>query len=92
MNYQYLLDEYRKLWKNRSLLADESAELILKEAIVRELKDENAHPRVRKSLLEKYYLATKRIIESELSDESKIALVQLHLELMEFTKSVQSSK
>ncbi|MEH7124814.1 hypothetical protein V7149_10155 [Bacillus sp. JJ1503] len=92
MYYQNLLDEYRKLWKNRSLLADESAELILKEAIVRELKDENAHPRVRKSLMEKYYMATKRIIESELSDQSKIALIQLHLELTEFTKSVQSSK
>ena len=92
MNYQYFLDEYRKLWKNRPLLEDQSAEFILKEAIARELKDENAHPRVRKSIQEKYYMATKRIIESDLSDQSKIALVQLHLELLEFTKNVQSSK
>ncbi|WNS73872.1 hypothetical protein RRV45_13185 [Bacillus sp. DTU_2020_1000418_1_SI_GHA_SEK_038] len=86
MDYQNLLDEYRKLWKNRSLSADESAEFILKEAIVRELKDENAHPRVRKTLMEKYYMATKRIIESELSERSKLALIELHVVLMEFTK------
>lgn len=85
MDFNYLLAEYRKLWKNRSLHADESAEKILKEAITRELKDENAHPRVRKQQYEKYYMATKRIIESELSEESKLALIQLHQELMEFT-------
>ena len=92
MDYQYLLNDYRKLWKNRPLLEDLSAEFILKEAIARELKDENAHPRVRKSIQEKYYMATKRICESELTDQSKIALIQLHIELMEYTKSKQSSK
>lgn len=85
-NYNFLLEEYRKLWKNRSLNGEQSPEELLKEAIIRELKDENAHPRVRKTPIEKYYLATKRIIESELSESSKIILTKLHLELMEFTK------
>lgn len=85
-DYLFLLEEYRKLWKNRSLIGEQSAEMILKEAIIRELKDENAHPRVRKTPLEKYYLATKRIVESELPDQSKIALTKLHLELIAFIK------
>ena len=86
MDYTLLLEEYRKLWKNRSLTGEQSAETILKEAIIRELKDENAHPRVRKSPAEKYVLASKRIIESDLSEQAKLALLGLHIELLEFTK------
>ena len=85
-NFQYLLVEYRSLWKNRQLSGENDAEIILKEAIVRELKDENAHPRVRKSRYEKYYLATKRIMESKLSERNKQSLLQLHIEQMEQMK------
>ncbi|MBY0124541.1 hypothetical protein [Bacillus sp. S/N-304-OC-R1] len=85
-DFDFLLAEYRKLWKNRPLVSDESAESVLKEAIIRELKDENAHPRVRKTPIEKYQMATKRISESELAEQSKVALISLHEELMVFTK------
>jgi hypothetical protein len=77
--YDKLLKEYRDLWNNRKLEAEESPEFILKEAITRDLKDENSHPRARRTLKEKYFLATKRIVESALSNESKILLIQMHI-------------
>ncbi|RSD26242.1 hypothetical protein [Mesobacillus subterraneus] len=83
MNYENLLDEYRMIWNNRRLESENASEEILKEAISRDLKDENAHPRARRKLMEKYYLATKRILESSLSHESKVTLIQLHMELAE---------
>ncbi|KAB2338161.1 hypothetical protein F7731_00895 [Cytobacillus depressus] len=88
LDYKCLLNEYRKLWKNRPLFVEEGSEseAILKEAIMREMKDENAHPRVRKNPMDKFYLATKRIMESELADESKLALMRLHIELMMLMK------
>lgn len=86
LNYNHLLDEYRSLWKGRNLVSKEGAEYILKEAIARELKDENSHPRVRKPIFEKYFLATKRVIESDLTEESKLALILLHLEQVEQMK------
>ncbi|CAM4053988.1 hypothetical protein [Mesobacillus thioparans] len=76
-----LLDEYRMIWNNRRLKSGLSPEEILRDAILRDLRDENSHPRARKSLKDKYYLATKRIIDSSLSTESKIKLIRLHLEL-----------
>ena len=85
--YDKLLKEYRELWNNRRLEAEESPEIILKEAIVRDLKDENSHPRARRSLMEKYFLATKRILESALSNESKILLMQMHLQQAEEFKN-----
>ena len=83
MNYENLLDEYRNIWNNRRLQSDQSPEDILREAILRDLKDENSHPRARRTLLEKYYLATKRILEASLASESKVMLIQLHMELLE---------
>ncbi|QED48282.1 hypothetical protein [Cytobacillus dafuensis] len=82
INYEYLIKEYRSLWKNRLLSSDLDAKNSLIDAIRRELKDENAHPRVRKTSIEKYYLATKRIMESNLSEGCKISLIQLHIEQM----------
>ncbi|GAM16752.1 hypothetical protein [Mesobacillus selenatarsenatis] len=83
MDYEKILDEYRTIWNNRRLQSDQSTEDILKEAIQRDLKDENSHPRARRTLMEKYYLATKRILEASLTTESKIILLQLHMELVE---------
>ena len=77
--FEELLKEYRDLWNNRRLEAEESPEFILKEAIARDLRDENSHPRARRTLMEKYFLATKRIVESALSYESKILLIQMHI-------------
>lgn len=81
VDYEKLLDEYRQIWQNRKLQSDQGPEEVLKEAINRDLKDENAHPRARRTLMEKYYLATKRILEASLASESKIMLIQLHMEL-----------
>ncbi|MEK5064960.1 hypothetical protein [Cytobacillus sp. FSL R5-0596] len=78
-DYEKLLNEYRKLWNNRKLEEDTNAENILKEAISRELRDENSHPRVRKTIYEKFYLAIKRIAQSDLDDKSKAALIQIHI-------------
>ncbi len=78
-DYEKLLNEYRKLWNNRKLEEDTDAENILKKAISRELRDENSHPRVRKTIYEKFYLAVKRIAHSDLDDKSKEALIQIHI-------------
>ncbi len=85
-NFDHLLNEYRKLWNNRKLTGDDEAELLLKEAIARELKDENSHPRVRKPLYEKFFLAVKRITSSSLDDVDKNALIELHIEQLESMK------
>lgn len=85
--YQSLLEEYQTIWKNRMLISENrSAEEILKETIKRELLDENSHPRARKPIHDKYILASKRIIESGLSSDTKIELLQLHVELLEYLK------
>ncbi|MCC5800533.1 hypothetical protein H7H33_01815 [Rossellomorea vietnamensis] len=77
-----LLISYRQIWKNRMLANNDiSPEQVLKEAIKRELEDANSHPRVRKSIEVKYYLATKRITESDLSNDDKVRLIHLHIEM-----------
>lgn len=86
MDHGRLLNEYRTIWNNRRLVSDQTPEEVLKEAILRDLKDENAHPRARRTLMEKYFLATKRILEAALSSESKVTLIQLHMELAETIK------
>jgi hypothetical protein len=83
VDFETLLSEYKGLWNNRRLESQQSSEKILKEAISRDLKDENAHPRARRTIMEKYYLATKRILESSLASESKLTLILLHTEQVE---------
>jgi len=83
VDFETLLSEYRKLWNNRRLESQQSSEKILKDAISRDLKDENAHPRARRTLMEKYYLATKRILESSLVSETKVTLIRIHMEQAE---------
>ncbi|WP_274854713.1 hypothetical protein [Bacillus methanolicus] len=86
MDYGYLLNQYRSIWNNRLLKSDDSSEVILNEAIKRELLDENSHPRVRRPVHEKFYLAVKRIAESSLNEEDKLALITLHIQVMEMIK------
>ena len=79
-----LLESYRQIWNNRKLTEhDNSAEQVLKEAIKRELEDANSHPRIRKSWKDKYYSATKRVAESGISNEHKVGLIELHIEIAE---------
>lgn len=82
-----VLEAYRSLWNNR-LLNEGDDEYVLREAISRELKDEFSHPRVRKQPHEKYYFATKRVIDSDIESELKISLLSIHLEEMEKILSV----
>lgn len=89
IDYPYLLEKYRGIWNNRKLDSDLNPKDVLEEAIDRDLKDENSHPRARRDLMEKYYLSTKRIIESDLSAENKIFLIQLHIERTEEIKQTK---
>jgi hypothetical protein len=83
-SFDLLLTDYRSLWNNRLLLNNgEDSEQILKEAIQREINDENSHPRIRRNKYEKYYLASKRIIESNIPNDSKLALIELHKNYMD---------
>jgi hypothetical protein len=82
--FDELLAEYRMIWNNRLLAAsDRSSEDTLKEAVKRELLDENSHPRIRKSKFEKYYSAINRITQSTISNEAKVSLIHLHNGVME---------
>jgi hypothetical protein len=82
--FDSLLAEYRTIWNNRALVTvGNKSEEILKEAIKRELLDENSHPRIRKNRYEKYYTAVKRVVNSTLSQEVKLQLIEVHNEIME---------
>lgn len=62
---------------------DYTSEQILKEAVKRELLDENSHPRIRKNKFEKYYSAINRIVNSVISNEAKISLIHVHNQVMD---------
>lgn len=84
---KYFLTIYREIWNNRRLESQSDPESILIDAIRRDLLDENSHPRARRTNSEKYFLATKRIIESSLSSDDKIALIKLHINQLEIIRS-----
>ncbi|WP_234969325.1 hypothetical protein [Bacillus massilinigeriensis] len=86
LEYQRLLDIYRKLWNSRSLICCDDEEHTLKEAILRELKDENTHPRVRQTMQEKFYQAVKRLLDSPLKEKDKIQLISVYVEIAEKLK------
>ncbi|WP_078381706.1 hypothetical protein [Sutcliffiella halmapala] len=72
-----LLIAYQQLWSNRSLKIEGVSETeLLKEAIKVELKDELTHPRTRKQPIEKYFLAIKRITNSNLEDSDQLLLIK----------------
>jgi CRISPR/Cas system CMR-associated protein Cmr3 (group 5 of RAMP superfamily) len=83
-SYDQLLQDYRLIWNNRLLqIEGQDSDQILLEAIKREINDENSHPRIRRNKYEKFYLATKRIIEAPIPSQSKIDLIYLHKNMME---------
>ncbi len=85
--YDELLGEYRMIWNNRLLeTTDSDSEVTLKEAIKRELLDENSHPRIRKNKFEKYYSAINRVVQSAITAEAKVRLINLHTQVMEELK------
>lgn len=84
VHFEAMLTQYRKIWNNRILaVSDFNSEEILKEAIKRELLDENSHPRIRKNKFEKYYSAINRIVNSEITNEAKVALIHVHNQIMD---------
>ena len=92
-HYSFLLEEYRKIWNNRLLaLSDEkTCEQVLKDAVRRELLDENSHPRIRKDSYTKFYMAVKRIMESSLDNGMKVELILLHTDMMDVIKDSQDT-
>jgi hypothetical protein len=84
VSFDEVLEEYRQIWNNRILETEgKGSEVILVEAIKRELQDENSHPRIRKNKYEKYYSAIKRVINSTISLEAKLLLIKIYNEVME---------
>ena len=84
MNEERLLKAYIGLWNNRDMNRFDGSPLeALKELVRRELLDENAHPRARKSILEKFYLSVKRVMDSSLTDQEKAALIAVYIEIRE---------
>ncbi|MGZ9818252.1 hypothetical protein ACXM0N_20595 [Peribacillus simplex] len=77
-----LLVAYLSIWNNRKV-TDGGGREVLSELIRRELLDENAHPRARKPVLEKFYLCIKRVMESSLSEEMKNAIVVAYITELE---------
>ncbi|MGX4766232.1 hypothetical protein [Bacillus mojavensis] len=75
---------YASLWNSRSF-SNEDEEAIT-EAIDLELLDKRTHPRLRKSMLEKYYAAIQRIVNSQLEPAVKYHLVKLHTERVQYLK------
>ena len=77
-----LLSHYRTIWNHRLLQGEGTSEKILKDAIERDLLDETTHPRVRKPMYEKFYIASKRIVESNIPQDAKCELMALHIEIL----------
>jgi hypothetical protein len=88
LTYEELLNSYRNIWNNRILSEHGlSAEDVLKNAIQKELLDQNTHPRLRKSKERKFYFAVKRISESTLNYATKMELIRCYISLMEISNN-----
>lgn len=92
MDSKVILDAYRQLWKNRILPVVKDETETLWDSIEKELKDEMTHPRLRKNPKEKFYLAIKRIVSSPLSDDQKVKLIELHIQVLETLKNKRSKE
>lgn len=84
VDYSELLAAYRTLWVNRPIVSsEEQSKEVLLEMIRRDLRDENSHPRARKNPYAKFYLATRRILDSTITDDKKLVLMNAHIEIFE---------
>jgi hypothetical protein len=83
MDAKELLDAYRQLWSNRTLFVEKNEYETVRASVEKELKDEMTHPRLRKSSYEKFHKAVKRIISSDLNDNQKVKLIDLHSNVLE---------
>ena len=72
-----LLQNYLNLWNNRKGQIENQTELEHFQLLLeRELNDELTHPRLRRTIHEKFSLAVARIIESNLPNDDKIELIE----------------
>jgi hypothetical protein len=83
MNNGELVQSYLKLWNNRKSPTEVNQVNWLKQQVKQELLDENSHPRIRKTVPEKFLLCTNRIQESSLTENEKKTLVSLYREVMD---------
>ncbi|MEG7356193.1 hypothetical protein AAHT66_15585 [Bacillus inaquosorum] len=83
-NDKEIVKAYASLWNNRSLASD--APEAVAAAIDLELLDKRTHPRLRKPMLEKFYAAIHRIVNSQLEPAVKYQLIKLHTERAEHLK------
>ncbi|TYR79955.1 hypothetical protein FZC66_12495 [Priestia megaterium] len=83
--FEQLLAAYQTLWLNRSFLSQTelTSEQKLTEAMLKDLRDEMTHPRVRKTPYVKYHIAVRRIIESNLDQSDKVNLITMYTNLLE---------
>ena len=79
-----LLEAYLSIWNNRRILkGEEEPSKILAELIRRELLDENAHPRARKPIHDKFHVSVNRVKESSLTDAEKTAIISVYHSVQE---------
>ena len=79
-----LLEAYLSIWNNRRILkGEEKPSKILAELIRRELLDENAHPRARKAIHDKFHVSVNRVKESSLTDAEKTAIISVYHSVQE---------
>lgn len=72
-----LLQNYLNLWNNRKgQIENQTEQEHFQLLLERELNDELTHPRLRKTIHEKFSLAVARIIESNLPNDDKIELIE----------------
>ncbi|MCG1022586.1 hypothetical protein [Sutcliffiella horikoshii] len=72
-----LFELYKQLWNSRSLQSLNMGEgNMLHQAIRTELNDELTHPRTRKKPEDKYVMAIKRILASQLEDSDQLLLIK----------------
>ena len=87
MDYYQLLQNYTQLWNNRKVeQTSQDPKEVLQELIARELNDELTHPRLRKTIHEKFALAIGRVLNSELSNGEKLLLIQAFHGMLEQQK------
>ncbi|WP_110112344.1 hypothetical protein [Bacillus sp. CGMCC 1.16541] len=85
MTSSQLLHTYKQLWSNRSFANehDSNSGDVLYQAIEKDLLDEMTHPRVRKPPHIKYQWAIKRILDSTLTSDEKLALIEEYTNIYE---------
>ncbi|WP_110927826.1 hypothetical protein [Bacillus massiliglaciei] len=82
-DYAILLKAYVEIWNNRTQIETAEPEAVLKELILRELLDENTHPRARRTIYEKFFVSIQKIMASNLGEQEKNALTEFYIGQME---------